>query len=100
MKGHELIHLLLVGCFSLTGCVEQTNSGVLTRDSNTYFISVQTAPAPLGKGSAESRRVAYKEANGHCLQQGKKMLIVNEASGPATVNLTFRCASTEEKEMK
>jgi len=97
MKRYEIIPVLLAVGFSVTGCVEQSNSGVLVRDANTYYISVQTAPVPFGKGAAESRRVAYTEAHGHCLQQGKKMLIVNEASGPATVNLSFRCASSEEQ---
>ena len=100
MKGYEIILLLPVACFASIGCAIQSSSGVVERDSNSYFISVQTAPIPLGGGSAESRRVAYKEAKEHCLQQGKKMSITNEASGPVAVNLAFRCAPLEEQGAK
>lgn len=100
MKWRAILGVLFIGGFSLTGCVTQSNSGVLARDSNTFVITVKTAPIPLGNGSAESRRVAYSDATAHCQQQGKRMLIVNEASGPATVNLTFQCIPSEEHTSK
>ena len=84
----------------LTGCAGQTSSGVLERDANTYFISVQTAPVPLGGGAADSRRVAYKEAKEHCMRQGKMMIHLGEASVPATVNLTFKCVKSDDQELK
>ena len=100
MKGIVLYMSISLLGGTLANCAGQTSSGVLERDSNTYFISVQTAPVPLGGGAADSRRVAYKEAKDHCLQQGKKMIIVGEAAGPVTVNLTFKCASSDEQGAK
>ena len=81
---------------ALTSCAtsEPSSSGILQRDSNTYFISVQTSPV-FGKGSPESRRVAYQDAIAHCKQHGKNMRIVDERSGPATVNLTFECTGSD-----
>lgn len=82
------------------GCAGQTSSGVLERDQGSYFVSVQTVPIPFGGGSADSRRVAYKEAKEFCSEQGKAMSVLNEASGPVTVNLTFKCSGSDNQGAK
>ncbi|OGW49357.1 MAG: hypothetical protein A2V62_06620 [Nitrospirae bacterium RBG_19FT_COMBO_58_9] len=100
LRGFVFYMSFIVVGGTLVSCAGQTSSGVLERDADTYFISVQTAPVPLGGGAADSRRAAYKEAKEHCLQQDKKMTIMGEVAGPVTVNLTFKCARSDEQGAK
>lgn len=82
--------------FISAGCVRQTSSGVIDRGANTYYVSVKTIS--MYGGRQESLRAAYKEAREYCQQQRKELTVIDEKSGPATVNLTFKCISPGESE--
>src|SRR6266849_1730058 len=89
------ISLAFLACLLLAGCAQ--SSGVLKMGPDTYTISAAAAPAR--GGSSEARKIALAEANQHCTQMGKEILVTN--IGTATTNLygagsaevTFRCVA-------
>jgi hypothetical protein len=82
-------------CLLFAGCAQ--SSGVLKMGLDTYTISAAAAPAR--GGSSEARKIALAEANQHCAQMGREILVTN--IGTATTNLygagsaevTFRCVA-------
>ncbi len=89
------ISVAFLACLLLAGCAQ--SSGVLKMGPDTYTISAAAAPAR--GGSSEARKIALAEANQHCTQMGKEILVTN--IGTATTNLygagsaevTFRCVA-------
>jgi len=83
------IGVLLIGVGFLVACAH--SSGVLNVGPGTYSVSV-TAPS---KGVfSEARKIALTEANQHCMQMRKEIMVTNiETSnyGPGEVTVTFRC---------
>jgi hypothetical protein len=78
------------------GC--QFHSGVVRTGTDSYMISVKTAP--IRGGSTDSRRVAYEDAYKHCQKEGKEPLVTREEAGPLTVDLNFRCLRPDDPELK
>jgi hypothetical protein len=91
-----LVAALFVGCTQ--------SSGVLKLGPDTYTTSAAAAPA--AGGSSEARRIALTQANEHCGQLGKEILVTN--IGTATTNLhgageaevTFRCLTKGDPDLQ
>jgi hypothetical protein len=82
-----------VACVLFAGCAQ--SSGVLKVGPDTYTVSAAAAPAR--GGSSEARKIALTEANQHCAEMGKEILVTNvgtatiNAYGAGTAEVTFRC---------
>lgn len=85
-----------LACLLLAGCAQ--SSGVLKMSADTFTISAAAAPAR--GGSSEARKIALAEANQHCAQMGKEILVTNIGTattnvyGAGSAEVTFRCVAT------
>ena len=90
------IVLLLVSCAQ--------SSGVLKMGPDTYTVSMHAAPARGGQSGA--KKLAFKEANNHCANLGKEILVTNESTYPSThfaggtCDLTFQCLDENDPSLK
>jgi hypothetical protein len=84
----------------LAGCTFSKSSGVLKLGPDTYTTSA--VAAPVAGGSSEARRLALTEANEHCSQLGKEILVTNLGTAINHVNnfgnaeVTFRCLAKDD----
>jgi hypothetical protein len=94
----------LLATIVLTGCTLSKGSGVLKLGPDTYTTSAAAAPA--GGGPSEARRVALTEANEHCQQLGKEIMVVSMDTavtniyGAGKAEVVFRCLSKGDPELQ
>lgn len=87
--------LTLLTLLTLTAC---SSTGILQTGPDTYMVSKRSAQAGFGPPVGAKADV-YKEANEHCLKQGKvietiKLDQVNSGfARPAAASLEFRCVA-------
>ena len=71
---------------------------------DTYTVSAAAAPAR--GGSSEARKIALTEANEHCTQMGKEILVTNVGTattnihGAGSAEVTFRCLTKGDPELQ
>lgn len=91
-----------IACVLFAGCAQ--SSGVLKMGPDTYTVSAAAAPAR--GGSSEARKIALTEANQHCAQMGKEILVTNVGTattniyGAGSAEVTFRCLTKGDPELQ
>jgi hypothetical protein len=96
------IVLLCIAGALCASCAQ--SSGILKMGPDTYTISASAAPAR--GGSSEARKIALSEANQHCAQMGREILVTNVGTattniyGAGTAEVTFRCLVKGDPELQ
>ena len=96
------IAVAAIACLLLSACAQ--SSGVLKMGPDTYTVSAAAAPAR--GGSSEARRIALTEANQHCAQMGKEILVTNVGTattniyGAGSTEVTFRCLAKGDPDLQ
>lgn len=92
----------LFTCAILVACTQ--SSGVLKMGPNTYTVSAFAAS--LRGGFSGARKIALAEANQHCTEMGKEILVTNigtattNVEGGGSAEVTFRCLAMGDPELK
>lgn len=92
--------LLSLAALAVAGCA--SSSGVLKLGPDTYSVSAVAPPGEGGRTGAQ--RIALTEANQHCAQQSREILVTNMAGssdpmGRGGFQVTFRCLSKGDPEL-
>ena len=88
--------LILSTLVLLVACASTSSTGIVPIGGDTYMVS-KSSDTNMATGS-EVKADLFKEANGYCGKQGKKIKTVREASRdsvpfvrPASAELRFQC---------
>jgi hypothetical protein len=90
-----------IGCVLVAGCAH--SGGVLKMGPDTYTASAAASPARGGISGA--RTIALGQANQHCTQMGKEILVTNVSTatiniyGAGSAEVTFRCLAKGDPEV-
>lgn len=97
MKGMTTVVVIA----ALTGCAMSNSVQKLGPD--TY--SVTAAASPIRGGSAAAEGMALEDANKHCADMGKEILVTNTSSrnlnavGAGSASVTFRCLAKGDRDL-